>query len=184
MTSRFREVTDGAYALPGVCLICRSSRKNMLDVDVDFDFWGVVYLCRECVIEAARVYEAMPFAEVEQLIDDSKKLISINRSMAHRIKSLEAIIEGYRELGSVVRLNIERIADGESGVVSYPDEKFSQPDLFSDGEYESGSDSGIRETSPTGEGQRSKVSEPASDKRSDDSRSGTEHGISSEQFSL
>lgn len=101
LTSRFREVTDGAYAIPGVCLICRSSKSNMMDVDADFDYWGAVYICRDCVLEMAEKYGALSPERAKKLTDNLLKVEKILEAQTDRVISLQKVIDGFRAFVSI-----------------------------------------------------------------------------------
>lgn len=59
MSRRFKAI-DNPMALPGCCLLCRKSDGPLIDSGFSEDMYGVVYICRSCVVEMANEFDFLP----------------------------------------------------------------------------------------------------------------------------
>lgn len=77
--SRFRIVEKGKTALPHKCITCGTYRGPFLDFDCDQIDFGVIYFCRTCFQEAARVFGFAAVDRTKELRDLQGKYDQLTR---------------------------------------------------------------------------------------------------------
>jgi len=86
-------------ALPGSCFICQGSispdppvgRKWFVDLDLQFEFWGAVYICNLCLAEIAGTVGWFEPERADELRSDNEKLkAEVYRLQVH-VASLQAL---------------------------------------------------------------------------------------------
>lgn len=77
--SRFKLLTSNQMIAPGKCSGCgKFSNDNFVDMGLEVEFYGVVYLCTSCFGEAARLLGYAKFEYLEQMLrkhDELKDLL-------------------------------------------------------------------------------------------------------------
>lgn len=62
-SSRFQWV-ERPVAAPGKCISCGSANRSCVDFGLNFDLYGAVYFCEDCIGAAARVFGFKSIGEV------------------------------------------------------------------------------------------------------------------------
>lgn len=95
---------------PGCCAICGSGQdpNGFVDTGLDFEFWGRVFFCPQCVEQIAGVFGFIHPKVVEDL-QGERDLATLELHQANdRITHLESVLGGLSVLG----LNIPVVSTG------------------------------------------------------------------------
>lgn len=121
-------------AFPAKCAICGSGTKKVVDFGLDIEFYGVVYLCEECVGTIAMV------AGYTKSVEREYPLVEIEREEYERVRnildSISRALNGYdvveTTLGkkTVVKNSVED-SGGISKTIETVDESSSSERSFS-----------------------------------------------------
>lgn len=69
--ARFKMIPANLMIAPGKCAGCgKFSNDDFLDFGLEVEFYGVVYLCRECLVEAAIVFEYRPAEHYDRMANE------------------------------------------------------------------------------------------------------------------
>lgn len=93
-------------ALPGHCYFCGSGTKaSYIDTSVSIEFYGAFYICHECLFAMAKLFGFLSAEEVNNLVEENKKLheenvsLEIQRSaLAEACQNLSVANFGHNEL--------------------------------------------------------------------------------------
>lgn len=93
MTSSRFTLHENPPALPGHCGICGSATKEQyLDLNLSFDYYGVLYFCNDCIADIARqLGYALP-GEVVATNERLAEAVAENLTLKHRLRASEAYI--------------------------------------------------------------------------------------------
>lgn len=116
---------DRPAALPGKCACCGSVERPVVDFNFDLDFYGVVYLCVDCLGEAASIAGILNDPSKTQVTPppiDYEGLNEFFRNISNALDRINLVIPEhiYRPLRDAEdsKLNDgepERIISGPSG---------------------------------------------------------------------
>mgnify|MGYP007132574797 CR=1 FL=1 len=115
-TSRF-QVLERPVAHPGKCRCCGSALNKVVDFGADDDE-GVIYLCENCIIEAASRFGAVTAQEHQATVSQLNDVLRANE------KAGEYANELTTDIGFATSRFFDRIrglADSESTEASSPD---------------------------------------------------------------
>lgn len=90
-------------ASPGNCAICGKNEhpKGFAATDnFDFEFYGTVYFCADCVGDYARVFGYMSREEISDLIEKQKRTDEELTILRESVVNLENILDAYSKLRS------------------------------------------------------------------------------------
>lgn len=111
--SRF-QVLPVPQVSPGKCACCGSVNRPVVDFGFDVDYYGTVYLCKNCVCEAATRFDMVPFSELEQ-----ERIARFNAQVVEG--RIESVVKEYlaasNELWDRFNANLYRAGGVEPGVV-------------------------------------------------------------------
>lgn len=150
VNARYRVVEDGAYAAPGICLLCgrhgNSDERGMVDTQKDMDYYGVVYLCSFCVLEIAEQYgAASPSTQLNNLAASEAVQAQLYATRQRLVKA-EGVLSG---IGALHLLDID---------IDSPDSEQSAIEADSQ-EQESDSFGSDENSTDAGEGEQQQVDE-------------------------
>lgn len=150
-------------ASPGCCGLCGKTHhdRGFASTDnFDFEFYGTLYFCYDCVGDYARTFGYMSREEVTNLLEELKSQRAELDVLRAAVGNLENILDAYSNL----RPN--------SGLPDYRDAGTVIPavDVSASGEGDSNPLAGIIDD---GEGTNEPTNEPVSEPRSDDVRNST-----------
>lgn len=94
--------TQVAQTAPGQCGICGKgqSEEGFADTQLDFEFWGRLIFCKDCVAEIASVFGFISSVDYEDLLGE-KDLAQLQFHGANdKIIELEKVIDGFTNLRS------------------------------------------------------------------------------------
>lgn len=78
--ARFKKISANQMVGPGKCAGCgKFSNDDFLDFGLELDFYGVVYFCRDCLVEAGIVFGLRPddhYKKIEGDLEVSRRLLS------------------------------------------------------------------------------------------------------------
>lgn len=66
INGRFK-IRPAGDAAPGKCSVCGNVKNQVVDFDLDVDFYGAVAICTECFISAAELLDLVPQDRVRTL---------------------------------------------------------------------------------------------------------------------
>lgn len=95
MTSPSSRITvqENPTALPGSCGLCGAADKEYyVDFKLDFEFYGVLYFCDECVAETARVCGFAKPEEVAAVLEKVSETTAENLYLKQKLRAAEAYI--------------------------------------------------------------------------------------------
>lgn len=128
-------------ALPATCLICsRSSdgKINFVDFNLNFDYYGAVVICEDCIRECLQVVENKKVALLQDEVNSLRHDLSVAEG---KINAYAAAFDGI----SLIRPDIVSVDSGDDlGSEESPEtENSGQSDVFEsvDGGTEDESDS-------------------------------------------
>lgn len=117
---RFQVIVNSSPpALPGKCVVCGTTSRDISYVDFgfDLDFYGVVYFCSNCITEVAMLLNYIPPAQWQELTDSLGDVVAENTELQQRNGELKHAIDSLSRLisaGSVtVTVDVEDVADTE-----------------------------------------------------------------------
>lgn len=153
-------------ASPGSCLLCGKHSHPQGFVffsNVDFEFYGTLYFCADCVGDIANCFGWMEPDRVNAILAEHAVVLQENEILGRQITELEQAVDAltrYRSSSNDL-INVITAAPVEQGVVT------------SDAEPEQRSD-GSSEPEPSEQpGNESDVSEPVNEQGTDDVSSTT-----------
>lgn len=106
-------VLDNPAALPGHCAICGSADKNYyVDFRLNFEFFGVLYFCDECVAETARVCGFNTPEDAAALMEKISEATAENILLKQKLRAAEAYIRESLSVDpdSVLSINSDSIS--------------------------------------------------------------------------
>jgi hypothetical protein len=103
VSGRFK-VLDQPYALPSKCAFCslghnQDGKVSFIDTTLDLDFYGVVYICSNCLTEIAKSLGFIPPEGWQKIVEDStNSLIENDRLRAENngLRDAVNILTGHR----------------------------------------------------------------------------------------
>ena len=88
MSSRVT-LLDSPVAAPGVCALCGSANKPVVDFGKQLDWYGAVYFCQDCIREVSEVIGFVPIEPFQKLNEEYRKLIVENDRLVSQIQKLK-----------------------------------------------------------------------------------------------
>lgn len=88
-TSSRVTLLDLPVAAPGVCALCGSANKPVIDFGKQLDWYGAVYFCQDCIREVAEAIGYIPIEPFQKLNEDHRKLIVENDRLVSHIHKLK-----------------------------------------------------------------------------------------------
>lgn len=84
-------------ASPARCGICGKSEHpdGFVDPQLDFEFYGSLIFCPDCIIQMARVYQMIKLEEYKELSNRLDKSIANGLKLSAKIQEMEKIIDGF-----------------------------------------------------------------------------------------
>lgn len=117
---------------PGKCACCGSVERPVVDFNFDLDFYGVVYLCTDCLREAADIAGITSTeVQVAPLPIDYEALNEFFRAVSHTIDRINLVIPDYViPLATSVQENDGSDDAVDDGAISEPQsDTYTQPEL-------------------------------------------------------
>lgn len=116
------QITASPAALPGSCFICNSSgREFFIDLQMQFEFHGAVYICNVCVEELARMMGMISSAQADRFMDTIKGMGEGLFERDIHIENLERALNAYTSLGNAVNLRPDFSPVPDVDSVNLPD---------------------------------------------------------------
>ena len=120
VSGRFK-VLDQPYALPSKCAFCslghnQGGTVSFIDTTLDLDFYGVVYICSNCLTEISANLGYIPPSSWEKIVKDStNSLIENDRLRAENegLRDAVNILTGHHCPSTRIR---DAILEDEAGV--------------------------------------------------------------------
>lgn len=88
-TSSRVTLLDLPVAAPGVCALCGSANKPVVDFGKQLDWYGAVYFCHDCIREVAEVIGYVPIEPFQKLNEEYRKLTVENARLVSHIQKLK-----------------------------------------------------------------------------------------------
>jgi hypothetical protein len=137
-------------ATPGKCAICGKNKhpEGFAATDnFDFEFYGTVYFCADCVGDYARVFGFMSRDQVEDVLAQLQAQKEELEVLRHSVVNLESIVDAYSNLRHIkpsdlpsdvpINVSAEAIDAGDS-----PSERGTSPaNIIGEGRFASGEQS-------------------------------------------
>lgn len=111
-------LVDRPYLAPGTCAKCRSvHREKFVDLDVDFEFEGHLYICDRCVIEMANLICYVPTLKIPDgfpgLVKEASETLErhlgqLNDSLAPGLRNLSAIASAITNMAEQQAEHVKR----------------------------------------------------------------------------
>lgn len=89
MTSSRVQLLDTPVAAPGVCALCGSANKRVVDFGKQLDWYGAVYFCEDCIREIAEAIGFIPVDPLTKLNNEHRELRIQTDQLRSQIKSLK-----------------------------------------------------------------------------------------------
>lgn len=121
INGRFKILERPASA-PGKCAVCGSVERPVLDFGFDLDFYGVVYICVDCLREGASVAGILGDESVTQVTPppiDYEGLNEFVRSLSHTLKRIDLIVPDH--IANLMAVKEDADGDGEVHDGTIPD---------------------------------------------------------------
>jgi transcription elongation factor Elf1 len=97
--SRYKfKILPAPAALPTKCIACGCSTKPVVDFACDIDWYGAVYFCEDCIVEAARMFGMVSTEQYNKVFDEAQRL---NSNMKDATNTIE---DAVREINERVHL--------------------------------------------------------------------------------
>ncbi len=95
---KFQVVKDNQLIAPGKCAGCGKISGDFVDIGLELDFYGVVYICVSCMVEVAN--QLQYYSPVQQKIirDSNVKLREINAKLREKLEKSNAALAAFAEL--------------------------------------------------------------------------------------
>lgn len=88
-----------------VCLVCNLSKKptdeGVLDCETHIDLEGWVYLCQNCVIEAAHLFDLMTKKQGDSIRDQNRRLSAKVTDLEIRAAVAEDLVDAIRRYNAM-----------------------------------------------------------------------------------
>lgn len=100
MSSRVTRIA-APVASPGHCALCGKSDHPLgfaATENMEFEFFGTLYFCADCVGDYARVFGYMHRTEISDLIDKQKSMYEELELLRSAVANLENILDAYSRL--------------------------------------------------------------------------------------
>lgn len=131
--ARFKMIKPNQMIAPGKCAGCgKFSNDDFLDFGLELEFYGVVYLCRDCLTEAAMTFGFRPDVHYNQMQAElnrtkSQLIDSLDREEAMRNALASVDTKYYRpRLDPVVVTSVE-VNDGTGSIDDPSDDGEPRP---------------------------------------------------------
>lgn len=152
--SRFHLV-DRPTVLPAKCMVCGNGSRPCIDFGFNFDRYGAVYICVECITEAGRVVGLISPSDItsERLKSEqsSNKYLNDNDLVAVPREFYDVATDAVRNLSDALSAAVFTTpvedAHGESAA--------DDADSFLDGTDSADSDESTKQSNRTSRGRRS-----------------------------
>lgn len=114
-----------ALALPAQCIQCTSgnSTRNFMDLELDVEFYGTVYVCEECFNAWFNEWNSPLIASLRRELGAAQAEIGALRGLEH---SLLSVIRAYDipepNLAGQLSLSTEETAEEHKRPRRYPDD--------------------------------------------------------------
>ncbi len=84
-------------ASPARCGICGKSRcdEGFVDPQLDFEFYGSLIFCYDCIKEMAKVYQMITQDEYQELASRLDQSIANGLKLSAKISEMEKILDGF-----------------------------------------------------------------------------------------
>lgn len=93
-SGKFKRVSSGELVLPGSCSSCGAIDvvEGFVDFGLSFEFYGVLYLCHNCVFEATQVFSNNPYSKLEdQLVAAQEEIARLSANN----QKLETLVDNF-----------------------------------------------------------------------------------------
>lgn len=118
-SGKFKRVSSGELVLPAHCASCGAIDvvEGFVDFGLSFEFFGVLYLCHNCVFEATQVFDNNPYDNLKQQLinaqEENARLEAINHKLEIAVDNFALTRISDRNLASD-----SRSSDGSSVVAA------------------------------------------------------------------
>lgn len=118
-------VTNRPTASPGSCVVCgyTGDQRQYLDFRLDFEFYGSVYLCSDCMVDAGN---CLGFATPEKF-DAALATIKEQNEIIEELRTALTLSEQTVDVLSQRRLSDRALANASKPVVDNHELKTEQP---------------------------------------------------------
>lgn len=139
---------DSPKATPGNCGICgfSGSERKYLDPRLDFEWYGTLIFCEDCVMSMAEVFGFILPAQaraLEERVEEAERELIMYRGLANNLENLNGSLAalGYVRDQSVLGNMVSNSSAGTDELAQESDSGEGQSELpFTESPDESGSD--------------------------------------------
>ena len=112
------QIFERAIHVPHECAVCKTQgavENPVIDLEVQIDFYGMVYLCSSCVANIANHFGHIPPKHAEEL---QEEVVSLRAKVARIPEITERLVNNVRDLS--IAATADLLSDSSSKVwVSY-----------------------------------------------------------------
>jgi hypothetical protein len=121
-SGRIKRIPAGMMMPPGTCCTCGTvTGTDFADLDVSIDWFGALYLCESCIMQAATVFGGISNVEEEALRDEIKTLTDLVNVTQSEVSRLEKLNESYRTIADDLRRSSGIAVDAPAYLYDEPD---------------------------------------------------------------
>lgn len=109
------QLIEQPTASPGVCAVCGApkSEPHFVDTGLDYDFYGRVIFCKNCVSEMAASYDLITPDQYEEIVDASNQQFNENVELKAELERMNRVVDNLADTWVV---NRKFTFVGDSGV--------------------------------------------------------------------
>lgn len=98
LLQKVQVVQANQTALPHCCIVCTNFKGSFIDIGLDVEFYGVVYLCPSCFKAVSLLAGFVPAENLETAKKELEHKNLVIEELEQRVETYESVLDGINSL--------------------------------------------------------------------------------------